>query len=470
MAVLAASLSNCAGATQAAQPHPSHVIPAEDFLKMLKRAEEVTSKLGITDQKVVREFAFGIYMLGEEKTIALHKELGIEYFTRYSKEGLEQTYKNYILGEKNKKPVLLVVFNKNDWNGAFNAVKNAIDQLLPSYRMVIAETSTEDGFYSAIRKTAQKAGKIDTVVIGGHGTMAEINLGQGRGEKGEIDINDGDELKALKEYFITSPVIVLISCETGKYEDFTVGAMISHSLNATVIAMEKPSNIKPNGFLLDTKGRVQDMLVWKGKTRRYVGGEKQDSVLYDAFWPRGHCINFNNYMQARESVINKCKWDFSCSNREFRSGYDDESSPFYKESFSGLGQVGDTVARFPNEWVKQTEMRIESIDEKGVVFVASGEAMNYENHPSPSGPVKVIVFKNQVDRFRVDYGEEPIIDKDGYTDDFSFVGSGDMGVWSTIRQYLHLRLFSVEKTDQEGVVKISVHRQRFCDVKHDLNY
>ena len=59
---------------------------------------------------------------------------------------------------------------------------------------------------------------------------------------------------------------------------------------------------------------------------------------------------------------------------------------------------------------------------------------------------------------------------DAFIDDFSFVGNGELGVWNTIRSFLHLRSFSVEKTSQEDVVKISVHRQRFCDVKYDLNY
>lgn len=465
MAVLAASLPGCA-AQKAPQTYSTYAIPAGDFQRMMKRAKEITSELGIKDEAVAREFAFGISVLGEEKVIALHKELGIEYFTRYSKAALEDTYRNYILGEKNKRPVLLVVFNKNDWNGAFGVVSDEIDQLMKGYRMVIAETSNEDGFYSAIRKTAQKAGKIDTLFIGGHGTMAEINLGKDMGEKGEIDIADEDELKALRGNFIDSPVIVLLSCETGKYEDFTVGAMISNALNATVIAPELPSNTR--GFLLDAKGRVQDMIPTKGKTRRYVAGRKQDSVLYEAIWPRGHCINFKDYVEAKQAAHKKCKGDVYCTMGIFRSGYDDDSTPFYKESFSGLGHVGDTVARFPNDAMGMTEMRIESINDDGVVFVASGKALDYE--VLPSGTTVVSGFRERVEQFSVQYGEQPVLPTEVFIDDFSSVGSGELGVWSTIRQYLHLRSFTVEKTSQEGTVKISVHRERFCDVKYDLNY
>ena len=269
MAVLASSLSHCA----------AQITPIEYCLQNfyqsaqsedIERARKVTSDMHSIDEEIVTNFAYGFSQLGEKKTLALNKELGIRYFCRYSKETLTEVYKNYISDvRKNEQPVLLVVFNKNDWNGAFYQEGRRIDKLLKGYKTIIAEKDHEGAFYWAIRKTAKRVGKIDTLVVGGHGTRFEINLGKENDEKSNISIDDADELKSLREYFVDFPVVVLDSCSTGSYENFAIGEVISKALNATVFAPEFPTNIAE--YVLDPKGRVHYILMHEGKTRIYRG-------------------------------------------------------------------------------------------------------------------------------------------------------------------------------------------------------
>ncbi|MBI5051338.1 hypothetical protein HZC08_01125, partial [Candidatus Micrarchaeota archaeon] len=84
-------------------------------------ARELTKELGIKNADIVTilNFAYGLEVIGREKVLELNYNLGIEYFARYDKEMLLEIGANLDTKRKAGMPLMVVYFNKNDWNGAF---------------------------------------------------------------------------------------------------------------------------------------------------------------------------------------------------------------------------------------------------------------------------------------------------------------------------------------------------------------
>jgi len=177
------------------------------------------------DPMLYANFAYAIDELGEQKTMVLYSRLGIETFYRYSPKMLDSLYENLDPSKNTDKPVVLVVFNKNDYNGSFYGEGKQLDALSKKYRVIIVETDSEDGFYDALRRTSQTYGRIGTLIIGGHGSPDSVKLGP-ETEKGMLDLMDEGEMKGVSRYFTDHPVVVLVACSTGKDEN-AIGAVMS---------------------------------------------------------------------------------------------------------------------------------------------------------------------------------------------------------------------------------------------------
>lgn len=235
------------------------------YIESYPRAKQLTSSLGIPDYdtEVQINFAYAIYILGEQKIIALHEKFGIEYFGRYTEKQLRDLAKKITSGPVPDKPVLLAIYTKYDPNGVFYS--NQLEQLMAHYNVIMTEARTESQFYARIYETARTYGNIETLVVGGHGTPAAIQLGAPRFKSGVptesrnmlmLDLADADSLRDVKNYFVAAPTIILDSCSTGANKG-AIGALFSRVLGARLFAPVAPARLVRYKF--DRNGKISEV-------------------------------------------------------------------------------------------------------------------------------------------------------------------------------------------------------------------
>src|SRR3989338_749835 len=230
-------------------------------------------------------FAYALDVLGEGKTKELYKEYGITYFLRYGKKTLEelyQTYKNPVpKGKLPDKPVLLVVFNKNDYNGAFYSEGREIDEFAKVYRVHIFETDSENGFYNSIEKIGRQGG-VDVLIIGGHGEESHVLLGTPRNIRSDdhiLDLSDEAEIEEhrLSNWMTPRSKLILASCSTGKNEK-AIAAMFSRILGVErVFAPREPSS--KTFYQLGKDGLIEDVTYEVVTSSEPEGAEFRKGVM-----------------------------------------------------------------------------------------------------------------------------------------------------------------------------------------------
>jgi hypothetical protein len=210
----------------------------------------------IEDREVFINFAYAKATIGSEAAIAIHKEYGIEYFARYSKEELESLY-NHISEWVDERPLLLMAYNKCDGlNVFYDAEEFGVrDELVEKghYNIIFVEAEDEREFYEKAEKFGEKYNGISSLLVAGHGTEGTIRLGPGETEERFLDLSDEEEIARLSPLFAEKPQVILASCATGKGKN-SIGAQISRSWGAELHASEVPTVI--NSFKLDKQGKI----------------------------------------------------------------------------------------------------------------------------------------------------------------------------------------------------------------------
>jgi len=229
---------------------------AEDFAARYKEGESLAKELGLDAKasEICLNLAYGIATIGREKTISLNKNNGIIKFIRYPKELLEQTE---VLGgaRADKGKLLFMASGTADWNGSFYEDADKLKVLADNYIIVLTEMSSKNEFYDKVRRTAEQYGKINTVIINGHGNSYGVELGSEA-----LSVNNKDELADLRNAFIYEPQVVLISCSTGKRAD-SIDTVIADAWGAEVFAPVDDAALK--NITLDEEGIIKNV--------KYVG-------------------------------------------------------------------------------------------------------------------------------------------------------------------------------------------------------
>ncbi|MEM4366894.1 MAG: hypothetical protein QW035_02065 [Candidatus Anstonellales archaeon] len=217
------------------------------------KAEKMLKDSGIKKPKpiTVLNFAYAINAIGIENTFTLYRELGIENFGRYTKNLLEKVYSN--LKKASKKPLLLVAFNKSDYIGAFYKEGAELERLAKYYNVILFEVEKEEKLYSNIVYFSNMYGKIDTLILAGHGEPTNITLGD-KNEMGMIDLSDKEEIAKLKKFFVDNPTVVLLSCSTGGMNIGGIGHLISKELECTVFAPQDVT--ERTHYILNPEGKI----------------------------------------------------------------------------------------------------------------------------------------------------------------------------------------------------------------------
>ncbi|MBN2121920.1 hypothetical protein JW721_02595 [Candidatus Micrarchaeota archaeon] len=223
------------------------------------RALAKASGVRVEDREVFINFAYAEENIGAEKTKAIYREYGIEYFARYSKEELEDLYEH--IGEtEDNRPLLLIAYNKSDDTNVFYLPEivgeREILERKGHYNIVFVEAENKAELFEKAKKFSEKYFGISDIMIGGHGTAKSIRLGPGLNGTPEgnfLNLLDMKDLEALKGLFADDARVFLASCSTGKDEK-AIGARISDAWDAELVAPKQPADIL--GFDLDEKGRI----------------------------------------------------------------------------------------------------------------------------------------------------------------------------------------------------------------------
>lgn len=184
--------------------------------------------------------------------VLLHEEFGISDFARYPSSLLLEQYRKR---EDCDKPYGVIIFPKEDYNGAFYADGSrwALGDLDESakgkFYLRVAECESKQDiarvFIKFNKKYNPKDGsghKISLLILGGHGTEYSIRFG-GDDARHTLQIEDftGKGVKKTSKFFESNPTIILSSCSTGVEEG--IGQELSKKLGAKVIAPKVPTNL-----------------------------------------------------------------------------------------------------------------------------------------------------------------------------------------------------------------------------------
>ena len=226
-----------------------------------------------------------------EKGVAalLLREFGIVNFGRYPERMLLRQAKEIA---KVDAPYGVVIFSRQDHNGAFHqkteVIESVSDQIDDQYALRVYECGSKRELAEALIRATGRYGRMSFMFIGGHGTESSIRLGKhNRGFEGglyAVDIVEHvypggwqdkprDVMRKAKErFFVDDPVVVLISCSTGRGDDSMAQKM--SMLGARVIAPDNDSHIEGVDVKFDN-GRIEFDVGYGGaKTRMFENGKE----------------------------------------------------------------------------------------------------------------------------------------------------------------------------------------------------
>ncbi|MBI2484544.1 hypothetical protein HYW18_00050 [Candidatus Uhrbacteria bacterium] len=181
----------------------------------------------------------------------LYKEFGIMDFGRYPKETLVAQVREH---DDLSKPYGVVIFPREDWNGAFYnkdiLFESLTEQLKGELLLRVFECEGRIGVVKALIKADRKyhpsegvGHKIELAIIGGHGTEDSIQFGYGKGSHLFIEDLAGHGVQKVREkFFADNPTIILSSCSTGT--EGGIGQALSRILKAKVIAPKESSALQ----------------------------------------------------------------------------------------------------------------------------------------------------------------------------------------------------------------------------------
>lgn len=118
------------------------------------------------------------------------------------------------------RPVAVVISPRVDSNGAFRDNANNLHRLSRAYRVMYYEVETDTDVVAAV-KNAHQLGPIELLVLGGHGSRDQINLGANivplwLNEKYYFDNGDIDEMAQIRRHLAPGAHIVTDSCLGGE--------------------------------------------------------------------------------------------------------------------------------------------------------------------------------------------------------------------------------------------------------------
>lgn len=199
----------------------------------------------------------------------VHK-YGIQEFQRYPEEMLLAQLEE----EDTQQPYGVVVYPRDDWNGAFDADKKLWKDFFGETRsrcgLKIFECASRIDIARHLLDLDKKYGaehKISFAVIAGHGQENKIQFGPWWGHfsaLSKVDIGSGKGIRRVKDFFVEDPSIVFFSCSTGAEEG--IAQELSQTLGAEVMAPNKPTHPNKLSITFDTQKKPKLGVEYSGKS------------------------------------------------------------------------------------------------------------------------------------------------------------------------------------------------------------
>lgn len=176
-----------------------------------------------------------------------------------------------------RRPTALLVYNKDDHNGAFSV--DNVSQLCDHYRVLYYEAATDTDVQAALEEVSAQGERAELFVMAGHGTREQTAMGAPDPARAEtlddevayVDLGDQASLQpSLRAAILPDAQVVIESCSTGEGRgaEANLANMFAEILpSATVYAPIQPTN---NRIRVDDRGRFADPGFWAGKAETYV--------------------------------------------------------------------------------------------------------------------------------------------------------------------------------------------------------
>lgn len=177
----------------------------------------------------------------------LFDEFGIADFARYPEKMLLQQREQF---EDRTKPYGVIIYPRNDWNGAFyhgwSSFLKLHNQLGGDFYLRVVECESKIDIARALIKLDRRYNpadgsghKISLAIIGGHGTQNNILFG-GSKARHKLRAEDfiGKGVRRASKFFKSGATFILASCSTGI--DKGIAQELSKKFGARVIAPREP--------------------------------------------------------------------------------------------------------------------------------------------------------------------------------------------------------------------------------------
>jgi hypothetical protein len=207
----------------------------------------------------------------------------MEQIEMMAKGGVQLLYDNYGLCEFNRYPLGMlidqinkhdeqipygvIIFPKSDHNDAFDhdvdVLFSLYKQVYDEYHIRFFECGNGQDLYRSLIYLNDKYGKenkISFMILGGHGQVNSIQLGDDHISSGSFTsiekdmVTDSRGLNRIRDYFVPSPQIVLFSCSTGLKGG--IAEELANKLGARVVAPRVPTSPKSIKFTESEGGRI----------------------------------------------------------------------------------------------------------------------------------------------------------------------------------------------------------------------
>ncbi len=268
-----------------------HHLPLE-LLDIWKKSATCLGQEGTTlDQAIEKNISSIIELehLQSGTCELLYRDFGIADFGRYPIQLLSAQYEE---ADNISNPYGVVIFPRNDWNGAFYQNRFELNQLYEKlqggFNLRVMECEGKIDVARALIEFNKRYNpldgnghKISLAIIGGHGTQDSIRFG-GDDERHALFTQDfqGRGVQRTSEFFEENPTFILVSCSTGA--DKGIGQKLSEVMGAKVIAPKVPTSIaeyqvgkRPGGKFRFNAKYVGDKKGGEVKSV-YVGGDERE--------------------------------------------------------------------------------------------------------------------------------------------------------------------------------------------------
>ncbi|MFA5840157.1 MAG: DUF4116 domain-containing protein [Candidatus Margulisiibacteriota bacterium] len=225
----------------------------------------------LTEMKWKLPTTNGKYLILDRKIYLGLRSLNIEFPQRLGsmRSLLEIVHNRQNLAENDPRPMIVLLYPKADYNGAFAATQ--MEELVQKgYRVIYFEGGTDEEDYANLIAATRNVGK-KTMYIewSGHGTAEKIAKGaadpaQGIPENEDlyIDLTDEKEMKDLKleETIDPAGMIIVTACSAGAGRETSpnMANMFAKIFKVPIKAPVLPTN--SDHYVYDAEGKIVDVV------------------------------------------------------------------------------------------------------------------------------------------------------------------------------------------------------------------